>query len=257
MNRGEKDELLIKLKLIELKKRQIKTSEFGLISSVGFEMEYGEDFNDLHSLELENEIFLIKLTDKLGIRKAKSKSKADTFINGIPISLKSNFGSPPAIVNHTTRPGFEFVAENSEGKIEDLDIIIDQYWELRMSGQIGEDIANSDHRSPFLYFKDELTPFINYFLFQGSGGGLSEIQADKILSFDDPFDINTWKVYDKSNAIDLFWNKLIFSLRAKKGMPNGYPDNLSKNMLSKKESIARWTNFINGEYRGALHIRTK
>lgn len=257
MNRGEKDELIIQLMLIELKKRKIIIPKFGMISSVGFDKEYGEDFDDLYSLELENESFLINLTNKLGIKKANNSSKADTIVNGIPISLKSNFGSPPAIVNHTTRPGFEFAAEISNAKIEDLDLIIEQYWDLRLSGQIGEDIANSDHRSPFLSFKEELKPFINYFLFQGSGSGISKIQANLILSFDDPLDINTWRVYDNSNAIDLFWDKLIFSLRSKKGMPSGYPDNMSSKMLLKKESIAKWTRFINGDYRGALHIRTK
>ena len=257
MNSGEKDELIIQLKLIELKNSKTKDTPFGIITSVGLETEYNDEIGNLNDWDLHNEKTLTELTNKVGIKKAKGSSKADTFINGIPVSLKSNFGSPPAIVNHTTRPGFEYAAEISGGNIEDLDLIIDEYWDLRLKGIIGEDIGNWDEKSPFNYFKDELRPFINYFLFYGSGGGLSEIGAEKILSFDDPMNINTWKLYDKTDAIDLFWNKLVFSLRAKKGMPTGYPNQLSDKMNLKKESIDKWTKYINGDYRGALHIRSK
>ncbi len=53
------------------------------------------------------------------------------------------------------------------------------------------------------------------------------------------------------------WDKLIFSLRSKKGIPNNYPDVTSKKLIPLKSSIAKWTKHIDGAYRGALHIRTK
>jgi hypothetical protein len=77
-----------------------------------------------------------------------------------------------------------------------------------------------------------------------------------ILSFEDPFDTSTWKFFDKNNAIDLFWDNLVFSLRSKKGMPKGYPDNLSNKMKLNKNSIDKWSRYIDGDWRGSLHIRS-
>lgn len=255
MNNGELDELLIQLKLIELRDKGESIPHLDKIKSIGFLKEYNK-IPDLLNWKLDKNIDIEKSIKYFGITKSPTNYKADTLINGIPISLKSMRSAPPALVNHTTRPGFEFAADNSDGDIIELDKIIEEYWELRLNKKIAEDISNSDPRSPFQNKKNVLKPFINYFLFFGTGSKLSKLKSEMILSFEDPFDTSTWKLFDKNNAIDLFWDNLVFSLRSKKGMPKGYPDNLSNKMKLNKNSIDKWSRFIDGDWRGSLHIRS-
>jgi hypothetical protein len=259
MNKGERDEIIIQLKLIELRGQNFHVDGVGAIKSVKFLKEYNELPKGiiLDRLNYSSDQELEKLANHCGIVKAGANYKADTKINYEPISLKSLNGSPPALVNHTTRPGFEFAGRHGGGKIEQLDNIIERYWDLRLTGSIGEDVHNSELTSPFYKNKEVLKPFLNYFLFKGSGAGLSRLQANRILSFSDPLKPKTWKFYDESNAVDLYWNKLVFSLRAKKGMPSGYPHNLSAKLRPHKSSIDKWVKFINADHRGALHIRSK
>jgi len=258
-NQGERDELIVQIKLIELRDNQEDVNLFGKINDVGFLKPYtslpkGSDLNKLLTLSFkELEVF----AKQLGISKASTGYKADSIINGINFSIKSNRSAPPALVNHTARPGFEFAAKQSGGDISKLDVIVDEYWKLRFEKKIAEDVSNSHPFSPFKNKKDVLKPFINYFLFRGTGSGLSKLPAEKILGFTHPLDTRTWRIYDEINAIDLYWDKLVFSLRAKKGMPEGYPNNMSTKMNFIKPSIDRWTNFIDGKHRGALHIRSK
>jgi len=259
MNKGEKDEIIVQLKLIELRDNKMKVQGIGTISSVGLKREYlgipvGIDLSRLNSY---SESELIKLALSCGVSKAGTSYKADTQINGFNYSLKSKKSAPPAIVNHTTRPGFEFAANISGGSIDDLDKIIDEYWLLRFAGTIAEDISNSNTNSPFRLKKNILKPFINYFLFKGSGSNLSLFPAQYILDFLDPLNTLTWKIWDETNAVDLYWEKLIFSIRAKKGMPKGYPNSMSNKFRDSKSSIVKWTKFIANDYRGALHIRVK
>jgi hypothetical protein len=259
MNQGERDELIVQLKLIELKQQSFDLNQVGIVNSVKLRNEYKalpEGLN-LYTILTYSDLQLQSLAISCGISKAGTGYKADTIINGEAISLKSNKSAPPALVNHTTRPGYEFAAFNSGADITHLDEIINEYWELRMSQQIGEDISNSNILSPFRLKKEELKPILNYFLFDGTGGGLSKLPADRVLGFTNPLDITTWRFYDKADAVNLYWDKLVFSLRSKKGMPNGYPDNMSQKALSSKSSVDLWTRHINGNHKGALHIRSK
>ena len=257
MNTGERDELLAQIKLIELRDSNSLIKEFGKVYSVGYLREYKklDPGFQLNYLKKYSNDQVQNFALSLGITKSSSLMKADTVINDKAVSIKSNNQAPPALVNHTTRPGFEFAAMHSGGDIDALDKIIYVYWGLRKAGIIGEDIKNSQDYSPFASNKLVLKPFLNFFLFDGTGSRLSKKTAEFILSFTDPLDTETWSVYDRSNAIDLYWDKLIFSLRAKKGMPTGYP-NVTDYFLPKKPSIDKWTEFIDSEYRGALHIRS-
>jgi hypothetical protein len=259
MNAGERDELIVQFKLIQLRDNNFCINDIGLLSSIKLFNEYknlptGLDINTVVNY---SDAQLISLASQCGISKAGPRSKADTIINGEPISLKSNKNAPPALVNHTTRPGFEFAGNHAGGDIDKLDVIIEKYWEKRVQKLIGEDVKNSDVHSPFKGEKESIRPFLNYFLFDGTGSGLSKRPANRILGFTNPLDINTWHIYDKVNAIDMYWDKLIFSLRAKKGMPTNYPNVTSKKIIPLKSSIEKWTKYIDGDYRGALHIRTK
>ena len=121
---------------------------------------------------------------------------------------------------------------------------------MRKGGIIKEDSHNSDSTSPFKDHKTYLLPILNYFTFKGSATKESPSPAKFILDVSNPLDISTWTFYDE-RFLDLMWDKLIFSIRAKKGMKN-YP-NISD--VAEKESMNKWTEMFQGEYRGALHIR--
>lgn len=256
MNNGERDELICKIILVYL--RDNKISLFNEeISSVGFlNYEYSSlssDF-DINYLRNLNDEQLIEIARSINIAKAPSGAKSDVYINNIGVSLKSLSAAPTALVNHTARPGFEFACNYAGIAIDELDEIIDNYWQLRESGLITEDTKISDKNCPFRTHKEYLRPILEYFLFIGTGSKISETRAEYILEFTNPFDLNTYKKLSKKEAVDAVWPKLIFSLRAKKGMPKDYtPETYNK---ANAESILKWVRYNSGDYRGALHIRS-
>lgn len=259
-NMGEKAENLFKIYLVYLRDcSNMSIPYIGSIESVGFgDIEYNklpenmtlENLISLSGNEVEN------LASILGISKAPSQSKSDVYVNGYGISLKSLKDSPPALVNHTNRLGFAKVANRIGSDISHLDDLVENYWNLRCSGSIGEDISNSNDLSPFASSsaKSILMPYLNYFLFDGTGKDYSKFRADFLLDFTNPFDESTWHIYTRDNAIDDdIYSRLFFSLRAKKGMPKNYPNIKSVDF----DIISPWTKFIDNDYRGALHIRIR
>ncbi len=259
-NMGEKAENLFKIYLVYLRDcSNISIPHIGSIESVGFA---GTEFNKFpENINLDTLISLSddeveNLLSTLGISKAPSQSKSDVYVNGFGISLKSLKDSPPALVNHTSRLGFSKVADRIGVDISLLDKLIENYWNLRCNGQIGEDISNSNDLSPFANStaKSILMPYLNYFLFDGTGKDYSKFRAEFLLDFTNPFDESTWHIYTRDNAIDDdIYSRLFFSLRAKKGMPKNYPDIKGTDF----DIISPWTRFIDNEYRGALHIRIR
>lgn len=257
MNNGERNELIIKLKLIEFRELKSKIyidSNLVEINSVGFTNEYSElkeylDFNFIESLPDSN---LKSFAAKFGIDKAPGRSKADVYVNGIGISLKSLENAPPAIINHTTRIGFETACSYCNIDINLLDDIIEEYWYLRKYNFIKEDVSNSDINSPFKNNLNVLKPILNYFLFDGSGSGLSKHRADILLDYKSVNNTEDWNTYNRENAVDKIWGNLVFSLRSK-GMPENYPN--IENL--KLESVKKWTVFYQNKFRGSLHVRSK
>jgi len=254
MNSGERDELLIKLYLVAM--RDSNASLYNIkIKSVGFaDVEYNQiPIGISKNFYLFNDYELNNLVNIVGISKAGAFDKSDVYINGKGFSLKSFSASPPALVNHTTRSGFETACRYAEVDIEELDKLIDEYWDLRFKGIISEDIKNTDINSPFKNSKSLFKPILEYFLFIGSGRGESKYPAEFILDYLQVNNPLSWHILNPITTVDLVWDKLIFSLRAKKGMPANY----DKKTYCKPNatSIARWTEYYNGNYRGALHIR--
>jgi len=190
------------------------------------------------------------LKDKLVIGKSKTYSKMDISINKIRYSMKDTGGSPPAIVNHTTRPGFQEACRHAGVPIEELDIIIDEYWKLREERIITEDVKNSDDTCPFLSHKAYMKKIIEYFIFTGTGSSESIHPADKVLELNYKELPSSLRVYNKAKYYDKIWSRLIFSVRSK-GMPKTYPD--CKNAAS----INQWTRKRDRRYKGSLHIRYK
>lgn len=255
MNVGERDELIFKIYMTQIRDRE--ESLLGeALKSVGFDrIEYGSLPNgiDMNAVLGMNAFELNRLAASMGILKAPTGAKADVYIDGAGYSLKSMAAAPAALVNHTARPGFEFACLNANTSIDTLDNIVDDYWNKRMDGIITEDTRISDFNCPFKGYKEYMRPILEYFLFEGTGGKRSAFPADYIIEFGNPVDESTYRLLTREDAVNDVWPKLIFSLRAKKGMPKNYNPNtfFGKNA----ESIARWVKYHSGDYRGALHIR--
>ena len=136
-----------------------------------------------------------------------------------------------------------------------LDAIISNYWRLRLAGIIGEDTGNSDPNSPFTKHFNILLPFLEYFAFDGTATKLSYHPASEVIEFADPCDIKTWKLLSKAQLIASLWPRLVFSIRSKKGMPSAKM--LSTMSLQDRTSVMQWAYLLNGELKGALHVRIR
>ena len=133
-NIGEYDEMRAKLHLIQLRDTKktvtIGGNEVDVLSVRNGEDECkplpeGTDLAQLSDLEVES------LAKKVGAFKAPTGSKADVYVNDSGISVKSHRGANPAFLNHTHRAGFLKVCERVGVSIEELDLIVKEYWEKR------------------------------------------------------------------------------------------------------------------------------
>ncbi len=260
MNRGERDELLVKLTLVYLKHQGDGLHGVKCVTSVGDRSRVYRDwdptFGNPRALTGLSDSQLVSLARALDIKKTGAMEKADVHINGAGFSLKSTRNSPPAIVNHTARPGWEFACGHARVSIAPLDSAIASYWALRSSGQIMEDIGNDDPISPFASLRSELAPVLTYFMFVGTGTKLSVAPASTVLEVGDATDPTTWRAIDPASVVGQVWGRLVFSLRSKKGMPLDYP-RMKRLDAAAKLSVAKWTRFWKAQYRGALHVRVR
>ncbi len=251
-NKGEYDEMRVKLHLIELRDLQ-KTIKIGKKNIVITKVEnagksckslpQGTILSNLSDEKIE------QLAKKVGALKSPSGSKADVFVNGLGISVKSHRGANPAFLNHTHRAGFLKVCQRVGVNITVLDAIIKNYWDKRKRGLINEDVKNDDNNSPFKDYLDYLRPIINYFLFRGTAQKDSMFPADYVLDFENPLNEDEW-CFTKDDYIDKIWENVVFSIRSK-GMPNSYPKGINS------ADIKPWVEKINGKYKGALHARVQ
>lgn len=206
-------------------------------------------------IEQLTESQLVAFCKNHSIGKAGPFSKSDVFINGVGYSLKYTNSSPPALINHTRRTGWEFAAQHTGASIAQLDSLISDYWRLRLTGIISEDTANSDPNSPFSKHFNTLLPFLEFFAFDGTATKLSYHPANEVIEFSDPCDITTWRLLNKAQLIASLWPRLVFSIRSKKGMPSARM--FSSMSAQEKASVMRWSHQVNGELKGALHVRIK
>lgn len=255
-NAGEYDELRMKLRLIELRdnnKPVVIDGKTIHIKSVGLDREFmslpkGTIISALSDSQVE------ALANALGAGKAKGDYKADVNINGEGYSVKSHRSAPPAIVNHTPRWGWKRICDALKVDIAPLDAMVKEYFSLRKSGRITEDIYNSDPNSPFGKNKKYLRPILNYFLFKGTGTKDSEFPAKYVLDCTDPCNVSTWKIYDENQYLDLVWSDIKFSMR-EKGF-EAYP--YSRQCDAWKTPVSKpWAELIDGVYKGSLHARVK
>ena len=250
-NVGEKDELIIKIFLVEARMKSMQLpigDKIERISSVGMkdreflDTPFEANWNDLSAAE----IVAVAAVCKIG--KSVPSFKADVYVNNVGISIKSQRKSPPTIINQTSRSKILRVMNAIHNPIYTLDNMIMNYWNLRLSTTIGEDVRNSNSLSPFLSCasvdgKEYLAPLLNYFAFTGSGTADSECPADYIMEILDPMDSSTWVYYDHNNYIDSIWTRLIFSIRGK-GLPK---------KLVPEDYL--WIKEIENKKKGTLNVR--
>jgi hypothetical protein len=189
--------------------------------------------------------------ESVNIIKSGPFSKSDVYINSKGYSLKSVGNGPPAIVNHTNRLGWNYVARRIKNSMIELDNLIDEYWDRRLAGIIKEDVLNTNINSPFSNNSEILKPFLNYFCFDGSGKKDSDHPADFIIKFTNPFDFTTWEIFDRENYIDHHWSELCFSVRSK-GM-----NKIQRLSIDEQTSVLKWARDFQGSLKGSLHVRVK
>lgn len=255
-NVGEYDELRIKLRLIQLRdsnKEIVIDGKIFKITSIGLEAEFGSIPAGIN-LQKMSDRDIEKLANQLGAGKSKGSYKADVNINGEGFSVKSHRSAPPAIVNHTPRWGWVRICNAIGVDITPLDNMVEKYFELRRHGTVNEDVWNTDPNSPFAPYKEYFRPILNYFLFKGTGQGASKYPAKYVLDCKDPYDITTWKIYDESNYLDIFWSQMKFSMR-NKGFTS-YP--YKRKSDSWKIPLSQpWAQKFDGTLKGSLHIRVE
>jgi len=252
-NVGEYDELRMKLRLIEMRDKGESLVIGGKvikIQSVKMDSEFGKmpegvDIRKLSDFEVEG------LADKLGAGKSRGVNKADVLINGIGYSLKSHRSMPPAIVNHTPRFGWLRICKYLEISIDELDRMVEEYFNKRDAKILKEDVCNDNPLSPFKDHKEYLRPLLNYFLFIGSGARESKYPAKYVMDCKDPHDTKTWVLHDENDYLDIYWDKLVFSMRNKgfEGYPYGNKE--------KSEICKPWAKRFEGSLKGSLHVRVK
>lgn len=261
-NKGEENEIFLKAFLVRCfffgKTVTDAPKEISFIDNVGFGPgievpDWNNKYNDL--LDSKNYEELKKVFGK-----ARVSFKADISINGINYSLKYGNAAKAAMINHTAREGFLNVCKKLNVDIGPLDKMIKEYWKLRNSGEITEDITNSMPLSPFKDHKEYLKPILEYFFFKGTGKlGDSPFPADKILVFTDPFDPKTYKILNPDEAVDSIWSHLTFSMRSKKGMPVKKVGGLELDAYSPEKCplLAPWVEYRNDDAfpKGSLHVR--
>ena len=255
-NRGEIDEMIIKIFLVEAREKKLYlpiVDKPELITSVGmrhnktnqiYEFSNLPFYGDWSSMPVEE---LLAISQYSKIQKASQFHKADVIVNNIGISLKSQRGASPSIINTTMRSKIKKVMDSLHQPMKNLDLMINNYWSLRLARKIGEDISNSDPNSPFLKLEEEdgkkiLEPLLTYFSFDGTGSRLSKSPADYILEFDNPVDVTTWTCYSRDNYICSVFLRLVFSVR-------------NHNMPSPNAEDLPWVKEIDGNKKGQLNVR--
>lgn len=256
-NVGERDEYLLKLFLIECRQKKVSIpigDNVEVVKTVGTRTEeYGNlsfslEWNTLEAEELISVCASVKAT------KAKLFDKADVYVNGIGISVKSERGGNPSLINHTTRDKIVRVMKSINQPILQLDKIVDRYWDMRLAKKINEDTSISDALCPFGAPNDEkslavIKPLLNYFAFDGTGTRDSDSPALLILSLESPTDVQTWQYFSKDNFVESVWARLVFSIRGK-STPQFIDESREDHQL-----MLPWIREVDRTLKGALSVR--
>jgi hypothetical protein len=242
-NKGEKDEIKYKKEFYE-KRMDIPycTALFGSDGQEGIEViniETGKPYKDIND-----------------IKKSKAASKADVVIiliktqKRLNISMKSETGAKPSVINHTPRSANVFQSAYLKDELCYLDMLAKEYIDKRKEGTIREDVeigklfSFNDEK-----IKNSLIKMLIYFTFKGTGSKITEHECNSVLIINKNGSLSfilcdTEK--EKETYIQTIIEKSIISFR-NKGMP--------KNTT---EPCMPWV-YVNdkGKDCGAIHIRLR
>lgn len=251
-NKGEKDEVLLLLKLYHTN----EMNQFNeLIDIFGEEASKGIS---ILNIDTDDEIVDINKLSKASCGyKADCKIRMKKTKNVYSISIKSKNGANPSILNHTPRSAVIF----QEGSIFNdhlpcLDKILKEYIDKRTNKIIGEDTSISNlmclKDDPSL--KEKFKEILSYFVFDGSGKGYSKYKSNAIMTCQSDKIIfrKCDNIQNKKAYIESIYNKIVISLRDK-GMPK-------KKIMN--ECCKPWVfDDIKPDgsikHKGSLHIRIK
>lgn len=257
-NRGEKDEILLLMKLFYLNKTQQYEK---LVEIFG-----GDAIEGITLYNMKKPDSIIKEFDE--ISKAGSNCKADAIIkmNKTEViykpSIKSKKCSNPSIMNVTSRSKFCNNMELSKF-IPSLDILIEQY--LDDDGNKGDSKSEVDRKlCSYLLTeseKEDIVNVISYFMFCGTGKGPSVIIANSVMEYDS----NEIKFrsciteQEKKDYVLENWNNYVISTRGHKLQTNGKIRSNGIKISGPEENDKKWVCYYtvnNIKYpRGALAIR--
>jgi len=254
LNQGEKDEYLLKLFLVECRKYNrsvpignqvqiVKTVENSSREEIGYP-------DKVLNWNIISSGLLVYICRKINAGKSGPFDKADVFINGIGVSVKSQRGAAPSIINQTSRDRVLRVMKAINNSILPLDHIVDRYWDFRLNGGT-EDVSGVGSANPFTTDEEGnsnlsiMKPLLNYFTFKGTGTKDSSAPASFVLSAGNPEDTTTWVYYSETDFVDTVWEKLVFSIRAK-GLP-----------LKITEEMKPWIREVDGKKIGTLNVRVR
>jgi hypothetical protein len=239
-NIGERDEILLQLRLIHLNNNK----NFDELKEI-----FGEEASEgisILNIDTDDEI------DKPNkLSKAPQGAKADCRIR----MTKTNNVYNPAILNHTPRSAKIF---NKGGIFNDLveclDIIAEEYRNKRGNNLIGEDTLISNltclKHDPVL--KKQVIKILLYFVFDGTGKGYSKYKSDAIMTCQGDKIIfrKCDSIQNKKLYIESIYDKIVISFRDK-GMPkvpNEYCKPWVYDEIKPDGSI---------KHKGSLHIRIR
>lgn len=248
-NKGEKDEVLLLLKLYHLN----ETNQFDKLTEI-----FGEEASkgiSILNIDTNDEIVDINKLSKTSCgHKADCKIRMKKTKKYIYPSIKSKNGALPAILNHTPRSAKIF----QEGGIlydyiSCLDKILKEYIDKRKDKIIGEDTPITN----LVCLKDDslkeiFIKVLIYFVFDGSGKGYSRCRANAMINYqnDKITFIKCDNIEEKKEYIKSIYNTIVISLRDK-GMPKLMQEYCKPWVFDdiKSESSIK--------HKGSLHIRIK
>ena len=249
-NRGEKDELLLLLKLYHYN----QLNQFDQLIEI-FGKEASEGINILNLNTNDEIVDINKLSKAPRDYKADCKIRMKKTKNVYSISIKSKNGANPAIVNHTPRSAKIFQKGGIfYDYILDLVKVLQEYIGKRMNKIIGEDtlITNLMCLKDDYSLKEKIIDVLTYFVFDGSGKGYSKCKSNAIMTYQNDKIIFTKcdKIQNKKAYIESIYDKIVISLRDK-GMPKLMPEYCKPwvfDDIKPNGSI---------KHKGSLHIRIK
>jgi len=256
-NLGERDEILSQLDLYHIN----ETNQIDKLIEI-----FGEEASEgisILNIDTDEIVDINKLSKTSSSYKADCKIRMKKTGNIYCSSIKSTNCANPSIINSTSRSKFYNNVELKE-YIPSLDALVCQYLDdpdNKSNNKSEVDRRLTDYKLNDKQ-KDDIVRVIAYFMFEGTGTGFSEIQANSIIEYNnDKLIFRCCDTEDKKKDYVLEnWDRYIISIRGHQLQKSG-KIRCNGLKLELEEHDKKWVcHYIkNGETfpRGAITIRLK